>query len=71
MKEWTRIRELKFQDRTVAIERSNVALKKWKVVVDRKGANVESHEFEDERIAFKDYYNSAKVALATEAALWE
>lgn len=71
MKEWTRIRELKFQDRTVAIERSNAAMRKWKVVTEKKTGETEAHEHETEKMAFHDYYNSAKIALTTEAALWE
>lgn len=52
MNQWALLKELQFEDRTVRLLKSNVALRVWKGETIYKTGEIDSRELEDESMAW-------------------
>ncbi len=55
MNQWALLKELKFEDRTVRILKSNVALRVWKGETIYKNGEVIAKELDDESMAWAGF----------------
>lgn len=55
MNQWALLKEIKFEDRTVRILKSNVALRVWKGETIYKTGEIVSMELEDETMAWSGF----------------
>lgn len=55
MNQWALLKELQFEDRTVRLFKSNVALRVWKGETIYKSGEIVSKELEDESMAWAGF----------------
>lgn len=67
---WQKLKELKFERATVALYRSNTALHSWKVETQFRNGDVEYKKFDEEKDAYRYYYNTARVEIDHDIYQW-
>lgn len=63
MNQWALLKELQFEDRTVRLLKSNVALRVWKGETIYKTGEIVSKELEDESMAWAEFCRECVIGI--------
>lgn len=67
---WQKLKELKFERATIALYRSNSAMRSWKVETQLRNGDTEYKTFYEEKDAYRYYYNAARIEIDHDIYQW-